>query len=305
MAIDEKSKQFFEYFKIYLEVERNFSEYTVVSYSSDILSFLIWLNGFPCDEIKHQTIKDYIIYLQKFNYSKATLARKIAAIRSFYRYLHREKIVETNPALAIHTPKKDKKLPKFLNDDEVEKILDNVKIDTPAGYRNRVILEVLFATGMRISELSNLTFENLSLEENEIKVLGKGSKERIVLVSERAKKYLKSYIENVRPLIVKGIKLPEPTRNSPVFINKTGYKLQTQSVRIAIHDVVNKIELPKNVTPHMFRHSFATRLLEKGADLRVVQELLGHANISNTQIYTHVSTKHLTEAYNQTHPRAN
>ena len=305
MAIDEKSKQFFEYFKIYLEVERNFSEYTVVSYSSDILSFLIWLNGFPCDEIKHQTIKDYIIYLQKFNYSKATLARKIAAIRSFYRYLHREKIVETNPALAIHTPKKDKKLPKFLNDDEVEKILDNVKIDTPSGYRNRVILEVLFATGMRISELSNLTFENLSLEENEIKVLGKGSKERIVLVSERAKKYLKSYIENVRPLIVKGIKLPEPTRNSPVFINKTGYKLQTQSVRIAIHDVVNKIELPKNVTPHMFRHSFATRLLEKGADLRVVQELLGHANISNTQIYTHVSTKHLTEAYNQTHPRAN
>ena len=305
MGVNEKSKQFFEYFKIYLEVERNFSEYTIVSYASDILSFLIWLDNVPCDEVKHQTIKEYIIYLQKFDYSKATLARKIAAIRSFYRYLHRERIVEINPALAIHTPKKDKKLPKFLTDEEVEKILDNVKIDTPSGYRNRVILEVLFATGMRISELSNLTFENLSLDENEIKVLGKGSKERIVLVSERAKKYLKSYIENVRPLIVKGTRLPEPTRNSPVFINKTGYKLQTQSVRIAIHEVVDKIELPKNVTPHMFRHSFATRLLEKGADLRVVQELLGHANISNTQIYTHVSTKHLTEAYNLTHPRAN
>lgn len=305
MGISSKSRQFYEYFKIYLEVERNFSPYTVTAYCSDILSYLIWLDGLDCDEVKHHKIKEYVIYLQKFNYSKATLSRKIAAIRTFYRYLYRERIVEVNPATGVHTPKKDKKLPKFLTDDEVEKILDNVKIDTPSGYRNRVILEVLFASGMRVSELSNLKFGDLALEENEIKVMGKGAKERIVLISQRAKKYLKSYIENVRPLIAKGVKLPQINQDSPVFINKTGYKLQTQSVRIAINDVVNKIELPKNVTPHMFRHSFATRLLEKGADLRVVQELLGHANISNTQIYTHVSTKHLTEAYNQTHPRAN
>ena len=141
MGIDSKSKQFFEYFKIYLDVERNFSQYTILSYSSDILSYLIWLDKTSCDKIKHQTIKDYIIYIQKFNYSKATLARKIAAIRSFYKYLHREKIIETNPTIGIHTPKKDKKLPKFLTDEEVEKILDNIKIDTPAGYRNRIILE--------------------------------------------------------------------------------------------------------------------------------------------------------------------
>lgn len=305
MSISAKSKQFYEYFKIYLEVERNFSSYTVTAYCSDILSYLIWLDALSCDEVKHQKIKDYVIYLQKFNYSKSTLARKIASIRTFYRYLYRERIVEVNPATGVHTPKKDKKLPEFLTDLEVEKILDNVKIDTPSGYRNRVILEVLFATGMRISELSNLKFGDLALEENEIKVMGKGAKERIVLISQRAKKYLKSYIENVRPLIPKGIKLPQINSDTHVFINKTGYKLQTQSVRIAINDVVNKIELPKNVTPHMFRHSFATRLLEKGADLRVVQELLGHANISNTQIYTHVSTKHLTEAYNLAHPRAN
>jgi site-specific recombinase XerD len=155
MSISQKSKQFYEYFKIYLEVERNFSSYTVTAYCSDVLSYLIWLDEIPCDEVKHQRIKDYVIYLQKFEYSKSTLARKIAAIRTFYRYLYRERIVDVNPATGIHSPKKDKKLPKFLTDDEVEKILDNVKIDTPSGYRNRVILEVLFATGMRISELSN------------------------------------------------------------------------------------------------------------------------------------------------------
>jgi site-specific recombinase XerD len=153
---------------------------------------------------------------------------------------------------------------------------------------------------MRISELSSLNFENLNLEENEIKVFGKGAKERIVLVSQRAKKFLETYIKTVRYLIFN----EEPTMSSPVFINKTGYRLQPQSVRLAIKDVVNRIELPKHVTPHVFRHSFATKLLENGADLRVVQELLGHSSISNTQIYTHVSTERLKQTYNISHPRA-
>jgi len=162
----------------------------------------------------------------------------------------------------------------------------------------------LYATGMRISELSNLNFSSLNLSENEITVMGKGAKERIVLVSSRAKEFLQKYIDNVRFMIVEDGLPPEQNEDSPVFINKTGYRLQPQSVRAAINDIVKKIELPKKVTPHVFRHSFATKLLENGADLRVVQELLGHASISNTQIYTHVSTERLKEVYDKSHPRA-
>ena len=193
-------------------------------------------------------------------------------------------------------------MPEFLTESEMEQVLNNIKMDSPAGYRNRTILELLYATGMRVSELSSLNFENLNLEENEIKVFGKGAKERIVLVSQRAKKFLETYIKTVRYLIFKDENI---TPQTPVFINKTGYRLQPQSVRLAIRDVVDKIELPKHVTPHVFRHSFATKLLENGADLRVVQELLGHSSISNTQIYTHVSTERLKQSYNIAHPRAN
>ena len=157
---------------------------------------------------------------------------------------------------------------------------------------------------MRISELSNLNFGNLNLAENEITVMGKGAKERIVLISSRAKDFLQKYIDNVRFMVVEGGTPPQQNEDSPVFINKTGYRLQTQSVRTAINDIVKKIQLPKKVTPHVFRHSFATKLLENGADLRVVQELLGHASISNTQIYTHISTERLKEVYDKSHPRA-
>ena len=182
-------------------------------------------------------------------------------------------------------------------------LLDNVNINTPAGMRNKAILELLWATGMRVSELSGLDFENLNLDENEITVFGKGAKERIVLVSERAKKYLKQYIDVARPLIAKDNPTPL-TEKSPVFINKTGFRLQNKSIRNAINDIVDKIQLPKHVTPHVFRHSFATKMIENGADLRVVQELLGHASISNTQIYTHISSQHLTQEYIKAHPHA-
>ena len=182
-------------------------------------------------------------------------------------------------------------------------ILDNVNINTPAGLRNKAILELLWATGMRVSELSGLNFDNLNLEENEITVFGKGAKERIVLISERAKKYLVQYIETARPLIVKDSTQPT-TETSPVFVNKTGYRLQNKSIRNTINDIVDKIQLPKHVTPHVFRHSFATRMIENGADLRVVQDLLGHASISNTQIYTHISSQHLKQEYEKAHPHA-
>ena len=156
---------------------------------------------------------------------------------------------------------------------------------------------------MRISELSGLNFEDLNLEENEIKVFGKGAKERIILVSDRAKSYLERYIETARPLIAKGYEVNQ-NDDSPVFINNTGYRLQAKTVSNVINDIVEKINLPKHVTPHVFRHSFATHLIENGADLRVVQELLGHASISNTQIYTHISSQHMKEVYDETHPRA-
>ena len=300
--MNEKSKRYLQEFKLYIEVEKNFSKHTVTAYSSDILSFLIWLNDKSIEDVNYSIIREYLLYIQQFNYSKTTTARKIASLRTFYRFLYRERVIESNPALGVHSPKRGKSLPEFLTETEMEQVLNNIKMDSPAGYRNRAILELLYATGMRISELSDLNFENLNLEENEIKVFGKGSKERIVLVSERAKNFLETYIKTVRYLIFKSDDIGP---NSPVFINKTGYRLQPQSVRLAIKDVVEKIELPKHVTPHVFRHSFATKLLENGADLRVVQELLGHSSISNTQIYTHVSTERLKQAYDSAHPRAN
>ncbi|MBR1461497.1 tyrosine-type recombinase/integrase, partial [bacterium] len=222
----------------------------------------------------------------------------------FYKYLFREKKIESNPAENLISPKRPRSLPKFLTTEEVDDILNNINIDTPAGYRNRTILELLWASGMRISELSGLNFENLNLENNEITVFGKGAKERIILITDRAKDYLQKYIDYARPMIAKGYNLEPVSNSSPVFINKTGFRLQTRMIRNVINDIVEKIELPKHVTPHMFRHSFATHLIENGADLRVVQELLGHASISNTQIYTHISMQHMKDVYNEAHPRA-
>lgn len=304
MALNTNSKQNLEDFKSYLLIEKNFSKHTSKAYCSDVLGYLIWLNDTSCLDVNFSKVREYLHFIQKFNYKKTTIARKIASIRTFYKFLYRERLVENNPTLNLNTPKRPKSLPKFLTTDEIEKILNGTKIDTPAGFRNKAILELLWATGMRISELSGLNFGNLNLENNEITVFGKGAKERIVLVSNRAKTYLERYIETARPLVAKGFRLEPITDSTPVFINNTGYRLQNKTIRNVINEIVDSIELPKKVTPHMFRHSFATRLIENGADLRVVQELLGHASISNTQIYTHVSTQHLKDVYNQAHPRA-
>lgn len=303
MGLNINSKDDLEGFRAYLLVEKNFSKHTAKAYCADVLDFLLWLGEESCESVTFPKVREYLHFIQKFQYKKTTIARKIASLRTFYKYLFREKRVEANPAMNLNSPKRPKSLPKFLTTYEVEQILNNVKIDTPAGYRNKTILELLWATGMRISELSGLNFEDLNLSENEIRVFGKGAKERIVLVSDRAKSYLQRYIDTARPLVAKGY--PTDTgEKSPVFINNTGYRLQSKTVRNVINNVVEKIDLPKHVTPHVFRHSFATHLIENGADLRVVQELLGHASISNTQIYTHISSQHLKEVYNETHPRA-
>lgn len=298
------NKDLLEQFRAYLLVEKNFSQYTAKAYTSDVMSFLIWLEDTDVSSVDYNKIREYLRFIYKYNYKKTTVARKISALRTFYKYLYRERVVEANPVAGVSAPKKTKSLPKFLDKEEIEQILNNVNIESPSGFRNRAILELLWATGMRISELSGLNFGDLNLEHNEIKVFGKGSKERIVLISERAKQYLERYIHTARRLVAKDFPPPPQEENSPVFINNTGYRLNPKTIRNVINSIVEKISLPQKVTPHMFRHSFATYLIENGADLRVVQELLGHASISNTQIYTHISTKHLTDTYNKAHPRA-
>ena len=304
MGLNSSSKQDLEDFKSYIIVEKNFSKHTAKAYCADVLDFLLWMGEESCEDVNFSKVREYLHFIQKFNYKKNTIARKIASIRTFYKYLYRERKVDSNPAMNLTSPKRPKSLPKFLTPDEVEEILNNVKMETPSGFRNRAILELLWATGMRVSELSGLNFGDLNLEHNEIRVFGKGAKERIILVTDRAKSYLERYINTARALIPKGFPLEDVSESSPVFINNTGYRLQTKTIRNVINETVEKIALPKKVTPHVFRHSFATHLIENGADLRVVQELLGHASISNTQIYTHVSTQHLKEVYSESHPRA-
>ena len=300
MAVNEKSKDYLKNFELYLKIEKNFSSHTVKAYCADVLVFLIWASDKDVKEIDAKKFGEYLYFIQQMNYSKTTIARKIASIRAFYRFLYNREIIDYNPTDTTKGPKLPKTLPDFLTKEEIETILTNVKIQSPAGYRNRVIFELLWVSGMRISELSGLNYKDLNLEENEIRVFGKGAKERIVLIPDKTKELLKNYMENVSDLICKTDKTPD----SPLFINNHGFRLQNQSIRNALKQVVNSIELNKHVTPHIFRHSFATRLIENGADLRVVQELLGHSSIQNTEIYTHVSMQRLKTVYEASHPRA-
>lgn len=300
MGISINSKTYLREFESFLLKEKNFSKHTARAYVSDNLTFLIWLDGFEATKVTNEKFSEYLHFIKRFSYSKTTIARKIASVRAFYRFLYHREAIDFNPIDLIRAPKQSRSLPKFLTDDEIESILTNIKIDTPTGYRNRAILELLWVSGMRISELSGLNYENLNLEQNEIKVFGKGAKERIVLIPDRTKDFLSNYIESISDMVCK----TDKASGDPVFINYRGYRLQNQSIRKALKSVVESIELPKKVTPHVFRHSFATKMLENGADLRIVQELLGHTSISNTQIYTHVSIQRLKDVYATTHPRA-
>ena len=293
--------EFLEDFKIYLKSEKNFSPHTIRAYCADVYTFLLWIDNLNPLEIEAEKFSEYIHFISQINYTKTTIARKIASIRAFYKFLYQEELIEYNPLESVSIPKQNKTLPHFLYEDEVENILRGIKIDTPSGYRNRIILELLWVSGMRISELSSLNYENLNLEQNEIRVFGKGAKERIVLIPDKTKEGLINYIENVSDLICKTDKKP----TSPLFINYNGYRLQNQSIRKALRECIKNIHFTKYVTPHVFRHSFATKMLEHGADLRIVQELLGHASIKNTQIYTHVSIQRLKDVYETAHPLAN
>jgi tyrosine recombinase XerC len=299
--LNSQSERLLDDFKLYLEVERNLSAHTVKAYYKDLKDFIQWAKNTDVCDLNYKNIRTFLAELQTNKLARTTVSRKIAAIKTFYRYLYRERLINFNPAANIKTPKKIKNLPEFLTEAEANKILDQIEAKTPSQSRDRTILEVLYATGMRISELCGLNFESLNLTENEITVFGKGGKERIVLINNRAKLFFSDYIEKTRPILSESLQI---TPTSPVFINKSGFRLQQRSVHKIIAKIVKDLVLRKKVSPHTFRHSFATKLLENGADLRVVQELLGHASISNTQIYTHVSTERLKQAYLSAHPRA-
>ena len=186
MGVNQKSKKYLDDFEEYLKDEKNFSSHTLRAYSADVLTFLIWANEINIEDIDTKKFSEYIYFIGQLNYTKTTIARKIASIRAFYKFLYREEIIDFNPTDTVSGPKRTKNLPNFLSDNEVETILANVKISTPSGFRNRVIFELLWASGMRISELSGLNYENLNLEQNEITVYGKGAKERIVLIPDRS-----------------------------------------------------------------------------------------------------------------------
>lgn len=295
------AKIIYEDFILYLEVERNLSPHTVKAYNADLKDFLSHAGNADICAVTYKNIRIYLAEIQAENYARTTVSRKIAVIKTFYRYLYREKLVKVNPAVNIKAPKKIKSLPEFLTESEVDRIFNGVEFKTTSQLRDGTILEVLYATGMRVSELCGLNFESLNLEENEITVFGKGGKERIVLINTGAKTLLLDYLKNIRPILSNNEIVSQA---SPVFINNNGYRLQQRSVHRIAATIVKKLALQKKVSPHTFRHSFATKLLEKGADLRVVQELLGHASISNTQIYTHVSVERLKQSYIKAHPRA-
>jgi len=285
----------------YLEVEKNASPYTVRNYSSDLIDFLNFLRDKGVNSLKEvdrHILRDYLSRLTDKGIVKASLARKLSAIRSFYRYLMREGILSQNPLEGTSSPKQDKRLPSFLTIEEVKRLLSAPDLSTPQGLRNRALIELIYASGLRVSELAKLNLEQLDLDSREIRVWGKGSKERVALMGKPAASALASYLKEGRP------KLLGQKKSSALFINRQGERLIERRVQKIIEECAKGAGIGKRVYPHLLRHSFATHLLDGGADLRVVQELLGHSSLSSTQIYTHVTRSQAKKIYLKAHPMA-
>jgi len=286
----------------YLEAEKRASPYTVRNYKNDLLDFLYFLKKEridPLDEAKvdRHVLRDYLSKLVERGTAKTSIARRLSAIRSFYRYLEREKIITKNPIERVSSPKLEKRLPAFLTTEEVEKLLNAPDTSTPLGQRDRALLELLYASGLRVSELAGLTLEQIDLETNEIRVLGKGSKERMTLMGIPAAGALKGYLQDGRNKLL-------TKKTSALFLNRYGQRLLERDVQKLLNKHARKAGIGKRVHPHMLRHTFATHLLDGGADLRVVQELLGHARLTSTQIYTHVTKGQARKVYLAAHPLA-
>jgi len=304
-------KALIEKFLQHLRVERNASEHTVRSYAADLHQFRDFLQsgGLHLDEkrgdvavekIDHLSIRAYLSHLYR-SHKKSSLARKMAAQRSFFRYLVEEGQLSQSPAEIVATPKQEKSLPKFLSVDEVFSLLETPGKDTVWGARDRAILETLYSCGIRVSELVGLSDGGVDFSLGVLRVYGKGRKERIVPIGEKALAALQKYLPQRDQILGR---LDRKGRGFPLFINRRGGRLTSRSVARILHKHLLNSGLMRTVSPHALRHSFATHLLDAGADLRAIQELLGHVSLSTTQRYTHVSVDKLMEVYDRAHPRA-
>ena len=275
----------------YLSKELNYSDNTVISYEEDINNYLEYLKkqNINYKKIDNTAIRNYLKYLDDLNLKNSTIARRISALRTFYNYLLNKGLVDTNLFNSIRNPKIEKKLPNYLSYEELARILDNIDISTFIGLRNRLMVEMFYATGCRVSEITNIKVNDIDKSNNSIRIMGKGSKERIVYFGEYARDYLDRYLPLIDCVYL--------------FTNEAKEKLSVHDVEYIIKDLVKNLALKTHVTPHTLRHTFATHLLNNGADIKTVQELLGHSSLNTTGIYTHVSNERIKEVYRKTFNR--
>lgn len=279
----------------YLNYQKKYSNNTIINYKNDINEYITFFKNKEIKDINYKNVRTYLLYLNKKNYKTTTISRKLSSVRTFYKYLIKYYNYTNNPLILINSLKIEKKLPKFLYYEELKKILIPHDIKKPLDQRNLLIIELLYATGLRINELVNIKINDIN--NKTIKVLGKGNKERIVIFGEYAEEILNIYLNNGRKTLLK-------EETNYLFLNKNGTNLTTRGARLILNRVVDKSKLETHISPHVLRHTFATHLLNEGADLLTVQKLLGHSNLSSTQIYTHITNERLKNIYRQSHPRA-
>jgi len=299
MQMEDRLKDFIHF----MVVEKGLSKNTIMSYERDLKSYLLYIQKVEqitsLNDITRVHIVHFLHHLKQQGKSSKTLARHVASVRSFHQFLLREKATEQDPSVHIESPQIEKTLPKVLNLSEVEALLESPDEDTPLGIRDRAMLELLYATGIRVSELIQLNLDDLHLTMGFIRCIGKGNKERIIPIGKTASSVIDKYIKDGRPKLKS-----KHNSTEALFLNHHGKRLTRQGFWKILKGLAQKANIEKDLTPHTLRHSFATHLLENGADLRAVQEMLGHADISTTQIYTHVSKIRLKDVYSKHHPRA-
>lgn len=290
-------------FIIYLKVEKNASTYTIDFYKKDVelfISFLTRENIRKVNEVNQTTIRLFLTELYERNLSRRSVSRTISCLRTFYKFLEQEHVVEKNPFIHIHLPKQSKLIPSFFYEKELEELFKVNDVTTPIGQRNLALLETLYATGIRVSECQSLTLQQIDFSIGMINVVGKGRKERFIPIGQYALDALRTYIKDGRKVFLNTSKLDTDV----VFLNTRGSPITTRGIHYVLNQIVKKASINVQINPHKLRHTFATHLLNEGADLRSVQELLGHENLSTTQIYTHVTKDRLRTVYMNSHPRA-
>jgi integrase/recombinase XerC len=285
----------FSSFINYLKNERNFSPYTIISYRRDLSFFQDFIKKRVPDRA---AAREYLRALEQKRYSRRSIARKLSSVRSFFRYLMREKLIKENPFQNLLTPKLPKKLPNFLYPEEITALLETPSKTTATGRRDRALLEVIYGTGLRVTELAGIDLPDVDFKEQEVRVLGKGGKERIVLFGSHAQLALRDYLDHARP------KMLGDQKSTALFVGRRSQRLSPRQIERLVRAYARRAGITKKVSPHTLRHSFATHLLAGGADLRMVQELLGHVSLSTTQVYTHVTKERLKQVYDSSHPRA-